>query len=31
VVVVEGERRNVKLTRADDLEVAEALLDGARA
>jgi len=30
VVVVEGERRNLKLTRADDLELAEALLDGAR-
>jgi 2-C-methyl-D-erythritol 4-phosphate cytidylyltransferase len=31
VVVVEGERRNLKLTLPDDLEVAEALLDGARA
>jgi 2-C-methyl-D-erythritol 4-phosphate cytidylyltransferase len=30
VVVVDGERRNLKLTRAEDLEVAEALLDGAR-
>jgi 2-C-methyl-D-erythritol 4-phosphate cytidylyltransferase len=30
VVVVEGERRNLKLTRAEDLQVAEALLDGAR-
>jgi 2-C-methyl-D-erythritol 4-phosphate cytidylyltransferase len=30
VVVVEGERRNLKLTRADDLQLAEALLDGAR-
>ncbi|MDQ1468119.1 MAG: 2-C-methyl-D-erythritol 4-phosphate cytidylyltransferase [Actinomycetota bacterium] len=30
VVVVAGERRNLKLTRAEDLEVAEALLDGAR-
>jgi 2-C-methyl-D-erythritol 4-phosphate cytidylyltransferase len=30
VVVVEGERRNLKLTVADDLELAEALLDGAR-
>lgn len=30
VVVVEGERSNLKLTRADDLELAEALLDGAR-
>jgi 2-C-methyl-D-erythritol 4-phosphate cytidylyltransferase len=28
--VVDGERRNLKLTRAEDLEVAEALLDGAR-
>jgi 2-C-methyl-D-erythritol 4-phosphate cytidylyltransferase len=31
VVVVEGERRNLKLTLADDLELAQALLDGARA
>jgi len=31
VVVVEGERRNLKLTLAADLELAEALLDGARA
>ena len=31
VVVVEGERRNLKLTLADDLEVAQAFLDGARA
>ncbi len=31
VVVVEGERRNLKLTLADDLELAEALLDGASA
>jgi 2-C-methyl-D-erythritol 4-phosphate cytidylyltransferase len=31
VVVVEGERRNLKLTVADDLELAQALLDGARA
>ena len=30
VVVVEGERRNLKLTLADDLELAQALLDGAR-
>jgi 2-C-methyl-D-erythritol 4-phosphate cytidylyltransferase len=30
VVVVEGERRNLKLTVADDLELARALLDGAR-
>jgi len=30
VVVVEGERRNLKLTRAEDLELAQALLDGAR-
>jgi 2-C-methyl-D-erythritol 4-phosphate cytidylyltransferase len=30
VVVVEGERRNLKLTLAADLELAEALLDGAR-
>jgi 2-C-methyl-D-erythritol 4-phosphate cytidylyltransferase len=30
VVVVEGERRNLKLTVADDLELAETLLDGAR-
>ena len=30
VVVVEGERRNLKLTVADDLERARALLDGAR-
>ena len=28
VVVVEGERRNLKLTLADDLELARALLDG---
>jgi 2-C-methyl-D-erythritol 4-phosphate cytidylyltransferase len=31
VVVVEGERRNVKLTLADDLELVRALLDEARA
>lgn len=31
VVVVEGERRNLKLTLAGDLELAQALLDGARA
>jgi 2-C-methyl-D-erythritol 4-phosphate cytidylyltransferase len=31
VVVVEGERRNLKLTLADDLELAQALLDGAHA
>jgi 2-C-methyl-D-erythritol 4-phosphate cytidylyltransferase len=31
VVVVEGERRNLKLTLPDDLVLAEALLDGARA
>ena len=30
VVIVEGERRNLKLTLADDLEFAQALLDGAR-
>ena len=30
MVVVEGERRNLKLTLADDLELAQALLDGAR-
>lgn len=30
VVVVEGDRRNIKLTLPADLEVAEALLDGAR-
>jgi 2-C-methyl-D-erythritol 4-phosphate cytidylyltransferase len=30
VVVVEGERRNLKLTRADDLELAQTLIDGAR-
>jgi 2-C-methyl-D-erythritol 4-phosphate cytidylyltransferase len=30
VVVVEGERRNLKLTVADDLELARALLDEAR-
>jgi 2-C-methyl-D-erythritol 4-phosphate cytidylyltransferase len=30
VVVVEGERRNLKLTLADDLELAQALLHGAR-
>jgi 2-C-methyl-D-erythritol 4-phosphate cytidylyltransferase len=29
VVVVEGERRNLKLTRADDLELAQTLIDGA--
>ena len=29
-MVVEGERRNLKLTLADDLELAQALLDGAR-
>ena len=31
VVVVEGERRNLKLTVADDLDLARALLDGAHA
>jgi 2-C-methyl-D-erythritol 4-phosphate cytidylyltransferase len=31
VVVVEGERRNLKLTLADDLDLAQALLDGATA
>jgi 2-C-methyl-D-erythritol 4-phosphate cytidylyltransferase len=31
VVVVDGERRNLKLTLADDLELAQALIDGARA
>jgi 2-C-methyl-D-erythritol 4-phosphate cytidylyltransferase len=31
VVVVEGERRNLKLTLADDLELAQRLLDGADA
>jgi 2-C-methyl-D-erythritol 4-phosphate cytidylyltransferase len=31
VVVVEGERRNLKLTLPADLDIAEALLDGARA
>jgi 2-C-methyl-D-erythritol 4-phosphate cytidylyltransferase len=31
VVVVAGERRNVKITLADDLELVRALLDGARA
>ncbi len=30
VVVVEGERRNLKLTRADDLELAQTLIEGAR-
>ena len=30
VVVVEGERRNLKLTLVADLELAQALLDGAR-
>ena len=30
VVVVDGERRNLKLTRADDLELAQALLEGPR-
>jgi 2-C-methyl-D-erythritol 4-phosphate cytidylyltransferase len=30
VVVVEGERRNLKLTLVDDLELAQALIDGAR-
>jgi 2-C-methyl-D-erythritol 4-phosphate cytidylyltransferase len=30
VAVVEGERRNLKLTLPADLELAEALLDGAR-
>jgi 2-C-methyl-D-erythritol 4-phosphate cytidylyltransferase len=30
VVVVEGERRNLKLTRADDLELAQSLIEGAR-
>ena len=31
VVVVEGEPRNLKLTRVDDLEIAQALIQGARA
>ena len=31
VVVVDGERRNLKLTMPDDLEVAQALIEGARA
>ena len=31
VVVVEGERGNLKLTRPDDLELAQALIDGAHA
>ena len=31
VVVVEGERSNLKLTVAGDLELAQALLDGSRA
>jgi len=31
VVIVEGERRNLKLTLPEDLELARALLDGARA
>ncbi|MDP9337193.1 MAG: 2-C-methyl-D-erythritol 4-phosphate cytidylyltransferase [Actinomycetota bacterium] len=31
VVVVEGEPRNLKLTRVDDLELAQALIEGARA
>jgi 2-C-methyl-D-erythritol 4-phosphate cytidylyltransferase len=30
VVVVEGERRNLKLTLADDLELAQTLIEGAR-
>jgi 2-C-methyl-D-erythritol 4-phosphate cytidylyltransferase len=30
VVVVEGERRNLKLTRADDLEMAQTLMEGGR-
>jgi 2-C-methyl-D-erythritol 4-phosphate cytidylyltransferase len=30
VVVVDGERRNLKLTRADDLELAQTLIEGAR-
>jgi 2-C-methyl-D-erythritol 4-phosphate cytidylyltransferase len=30
VVVVEGERRNLKLTMPDDLELAQALIEGAR-
>jgi 2-C-methyl-D-erythritol 4-phosphate cytidylyltransferase len=30
VVVVEGERRNLKLTLVDDLELAQALIEGAR-
>jgi 2-C-methyl-D-erythritol 4-phosphate cytidylyltransferase len=29
VRIVEGERRNLKLTLADDLALAQALLDGA--
>ena len=31
VVVVEGEPRNLKLTLADDLELAQALIEGAHA
>ena len=31
VVVVEGEPRNLKLTRVDDLEITQALIQGARA
>ena len=31
VVVVEGESRNLKLTRASDLELARALIEGAHA
>jgi 2-C-methyl-D-erythritol 4-phosphate cytidylyltransferase len=30
VVIVDGERRNLKLTRADDLELAQTLIEGAR-
>ena len=30
VVIVEGERRNLKLTLPDDLELAQALIEGAR-
>jgi 2-C-methyl-D-erythritol 4-phosphate cytidylyltransferase len=30
VVVVDGERRNLKLTLADDLELAQTLIEGAR-
>ena len=30
VVLVEGERRNFKLTLVDDLELAQALIEGAR-